>query len=310
MAVAEAAPAPAPAPASPGPAEAIAARSRTAALRRFCRQQPLGAVSLVVILAMMVAGLLSEVVAPYDPLAIDFAGILSPPSWQHWAGTDAFGRDVFSRLIHGSRTALVIGFASSFLGSTIGAVLGAASAYFGGRIDDLIQRLVDILLAFPLIVLALVVVAVLGKGLVLGIDVNLICAIAIPIVPRVARVVRAAALSVRVMPYIDAARAAGYSHVRIVFRHMAPNLVAPYLIMLTAHIAQAILLEASLSFLGLGVAEPTPAWGLMLSGNASDFFREAPWLILFPGLAISLAVFAFNLFGDSLRDWLDPRFKL
>jgi peptide/nickel transport system permease protein len=165
------------------------------------------------------------------------------------------------------------------------------------------------MLSFPIIVLALVVVAVLGKWQVLGIDVNLIFAIAIPIVPNVTRIVRAAALSVRAMPYIDAAKAAGYSHARIIGRHMLPNLMAPYLIMLTAYIAQAILLEASLSFLGLGVAEPTPAWGLMLSGNASDFFAEAPWMALFPGVAISLAVFAFSLFGDALRDWLDPKFK-
>jgi peptide/nickel transport system permease protein len=167
-----------------------------------------------------------------------------------------------------------------------------------------------VMLAFPIIVLALVVVAMLGRNLVGGVDVNLIVAIAIPIVPKVARVVRSAALSIREMPYIDAARAAGFSHTRIIFRHMVPNVSAPFLIMFTAFIAQAILLEASLSFLGLGVTEPTPAWGLMLSGNASDFYREAPWMILFPGLAISVAVFAFNLFGDSLRDWLDPKFKV
>jgi peptide/nickel transport system permease protein len=242
-------------------------------------------------------------------VAIDFASILSAPSWEHWCGTDAFGRDIFSRLIYGARTALVIGFTSSFVGSTLGAILGIASAYFGGRLDSIIQRLMDILLAFPLIVLALVVVAALQRFVVGGVDINLIFAIASPIIPRVARVVRAAALGVRVMPYVDAARAAGYSNSRIIFRHMAPNVVAPYLIMLTAFIAQAILAEASLSFLGLGVQEPTPAWGIMLSGNASDFYREAPWMILFPGLAISIAVFAFNLFGDSLRDFLDPRFK-
>ena len=280
------------------------------ALIEFCRQQPLGAVSFVIIFGMMFAGIFSPWVAPYDPLQIDFASILAAPSWEHWCGTDAFGRDICSRLIYGSRTALVIGFTSSFVGSTIGAVLGVASAYFGGKIDDWIQRFVDILLAFPLIVLALVVVAAFRKAVVGGVDVNLIVAIAIPIIPRVARVVRAAALSVRVMPYVDAARAAGYSHRRIIFRHMAPNVVAPYLIMLTAFIAQAILAEASLSFLGLGVTEPTAAWGLMLSGNAADFYREAPWMILFPGAAISLAVFAFNLFGDSLRDFLDPRFKV
>lgn len=280
------------------------------AVVEFCRQQPLGAISFVVIVVMMFAGVFSQWVAPYNPFDIDFASILAPPSWQHWMGTDAFGRDIFSRVIYGARTALVIGFLSSFIGSTFGAILGAASAYFGGRVDEIIQRFVDILLAFPLIVLALVVVAALGRTMVLNIDINLIFAIAIPIAPRVARVVRSAALSIRVMPYIDAARAAGYSNLRIIGRHMAPNLAAPYLIMLTAHIAQAILLEASLSFLGLGVTEPTPAWGLMLSGNASDFFREAPWMIFFPGLAISLAVFAFSLFGDSLRDYLDPRFKV
>jgi peptide/nickel transport system permease protein len=279
-------------------------------IAEFILQQPLGAISFVVIVAMMFAGIFSEWVAPYDPLQIDFAAILAPPSWEHWCGTDAYGRDICSRLIYGSRTALVIGFTSSFLGSSLGAILGVASAYFGGRIDNIIQRFMDILLAFPLIVLALVVVAALRRFVIGGVDVNLIFAIAIPIIPRVARVVRAAALGVRVMPYVDAARAAGYSNSRIIFRHMAPNVVAPYLIMLTAFIAQAILAEASLSFLGLGVAEPTAAWGLMLSGNAADFYREAPWMILFPGAAISLAVFAFNLFGDSLRDFLDPRFKV
>jgi peptide/nickel transport system permease protein len=281
---------------------------RRSAILDFVRQQPLGAASFLVIFVMMFAGIFADYVSPYDPLGIDFAGILAPPSWDHWGGTDAYGRDILSRIIYGSRTALVIGFSSSFLGSTIGAVLGIASAYFGGRIDDWIQRFVDILLAFPIIVLALVVVAALRKSVLFGIDVNLIYAIAIPIIPRVARVVRAAALSVRVMPYVDAARAAGYSNSRIIFRHMAPNVTAPYLIMFTAFIAQAILLEASLSFLGLGVTEPTPAWGLMLSGNAADFYREAPWMIVFPGLAISITVFAFNLFGDALRDFLDPCF--
>jgi peptide/nickel transport system permease protein len=184
------------------------------------------------------------------------------------------------------------------------------SAYFGGKIDLAIQGVVDVLLSFPIIVLALVVVALLGQGTVLGLDLNLIGAIAIPMAPRVARVVRAAALAIREMPYVDAARAAGYSHARIIFRHITPNIAAPYLIMLTASVGQAILLEASLTFLGLGVTEPRPAWGLMLSSSAADFYREAPWMILFPGLAISLAVFAFNLFGDSLRDWLDPKLKV
>ena len=282
---------------------------RRGPLVQFARAQPLGVVALLVILAMAFAGIFAELVAPLDPLDIDFAAMLGAPSATHWAGTDAFGRDILSRLIYGARTALSIGFLSSMVGCTLGAAIGVASAYFGGRIDDVIQRITDILLSFPIVVLALVVVAMLGRKLVLGIDLNLIVAIAIPIVPKVIRVVRAAALTVREMPYVDAARAGGFSHARIIFRHMAPNVAAPYLIMLTAYIAQAILLEASLSFLGLGVAEPTPSWGLMLAGNASDFYREAPWMILFPGFAISLAVFAFNLFGDSLRDWLDPKLR-
>jgi peptide/nickel transport system permease protein len=298
--------------AAPAISVALPAVKRRSAIVDFCRQQPLGAVSFVIIFVMMFAGIFSPWVAPYDPLQISFdpGARLAPPSAAHWFGTDAYGRDIFSRIIYGSRTAMVIGFTSSFVGSTLGAVLGVASAYFGGRIDDWIQRFIDVLLAFPIIVLALVVVAAVRSAVIFDIDVNLIIAIAIPILPRVERVVRAAAMSVRVMPYVDAARAAGYSNTRIIFRHMAPNVVAPYLIMLTAFIAQAILAEASLSFLGLGVTEPTAAWGLMLSGNAADFFDKAPWMILFPGIAISLAVFAFNLFGDSLRDYLDPRFKV
>jgi peptide/nickel transport system permease protein len=280
------------------------------AILSFIVEQPLGALALLVILVMVFAGLLADLVAPYDPVAIDFEAMLGAPSLAHPLGTDAFGRDVLSRIIYGARTALTIGVLSSLIGCTIGAAIGVASAYFGGTIDLVVQRIVDIMLSFPIIILALVVVAILGKGNLLGIDLNLVAAIAVPIVPNVARVVRSSALAIRQMPYIDAARAAGYGHRRIIFRHMAPNVAAPFLIMFSAFIAQAILLEASLSFLGLGVTEPTPAWGLMLSGHAADFYREAPWMILFPGIAISLSVFAFNLFGDSLRDWLDPRLKL
>ena len=287
-----------------------AAPKRHSALAMFCLAQPLGAISGVAIAIMLFGGVFADFVAPYDPLTIDFGAMLAPPSWEHWMGTDAFGRDIFSRVIFGARTALTIGFFASLMGCVSGAMIGVASAYFGGRIDMIVQRFIDVILSFPIIVLALVVVAMLGRNQIAGVDINLIFAIAIPIVPKVARVVRAASLSIREMPYIDAARAAGFSHSRIIFRHMVPNVAAPFLIMFTAFIAQAILLEASLSFLGLGVTEPTPAWGLMLSGNASDFYREAPWMILFPGLAISVAVFAFNLFGDSLRDWLDPKFKV
>ncbi len=277
---------------------------------QFMLHQPLGAAGLLFIVVMTFAAIFAPWVTPYDPLSVDYAGMLAAPSWEHWMGTDSYGRDVFSRIIYGARTALAVGFMASFLGSSIGAVIGVISAYFGGKIDLLIQGIMDILLSFPIIVLALVVVAMLGQKIILGVDVNLIVAIGIPMVPRVARVVRASALAIRELPYIDAARAAGFSNTRIIFRHMVPNVVAPYLIMLTAYVAQAILSEASLSFLGLGVTEPTASWGLMLSGSAADFYQQAPWMIVFPGLAISLAVFAFNLFGDSLRDWLDPKIKI
>lgn len=277
---------------------------------QFIVHQPLGAAGLAIIIVMMVCAALAPWVAPYDPLAVDYGAMLMGPSAAHWLGTDSFGRDVLSRIIHGARTALAIGFVASLWGSTVGAIIGVVSAYFGGKIDLVTQRIMDVLLSFPIIVLAITVVAVLGKYIVLGIDVNLIIAIGLPMVPKVARVVRSSALAIRELPYVDAARAAGYSHMRIIFRHILPNVVAPYLIMLTAFVAQAILAEASLSFLGLGVTEPTPSWGLMLSGAAADFYQQAPWMIVFPGIAISLAVFAFNLFGDSLRDWLDPKMKI
>jgi len=270
----------------------------------FCRAQPLGAIGAAIILLMLVVGSLAPLLAPYDPVINSFSAMLSPPSMQHWLGTDAFGRDVLSRLIYGSRTALLVGFGASVLGATLGAVIGVASAYFGGRIDLYTQRVMDIFLSFPLIVLALALVAILGNSLP-----NLITAIMIPMIPRCALVIRASALAIREMPYVDAARAAGFGHTRIILRHMLPNVMAPYLIMLTAFLGQAILAESSLSFLGLGVQEPTAAWGLMLRGAAVEFAETAPWMAIFPGVAISLAVFAFNLFGDSLRDALDPRLR-
>jgi peptide/nickel transport system permease protein len=276
----------------------------------FVTQQPLGAGGLIFIFLMALCAAFAQWVAPYDPLTVDYAAQLAAPSREHWLGTDSFGRDVASRIIYGARTALAIGFIASLVGSTLGAIIGVVSAYFGGKVDLIIQGIMDVLLSFPIIVLAITVVAILGNNVVLGIDVNLIVAIALPMLPRVERVVRASALAIRELPYVDAARAAGFSHTRIIFRHIVPNVVAPYLIMLTAFVAQAILAEASLSFLGLGVTEPTPSWGLMLSGAAADFYQQAPWMIVFPGIAISLGVFAFNLFGDSLRDWLDPKIKL
>jgi peptide/nickel transport system permease protein len=275
-----------------------------ATVTAFARRRPLGTLGAAVVLIMLLVAVFATVLAPYDPLVVDFAAMLRRPSAEHWLGTDAFGRDVLSRLIYGSRTALIVGFVAAFFGASAGAVLGVGSAYFGGRIDLYLQRLMDIFISFPLIILALAMVAILGNSLP-----NVITAITIPMIPRSALVIRSSALAIREMPYVDAARAAGFGHARIILRHMLPNVMAPYLILLTAFLGQAILLEASLSFLGLGVQEPIAAWGLMLRGAAVQFAETAPWMAIFPGLAISLSVFAFNLFGDSLRDALDPKLR-
>ncbi|MBC8049280.1 MAG: ABC transporter permease [Chitinophagales bacterium] len=296
--------------ATPGAPPAPIVKKRPPVIVDFARSQPLAAFSMFFILTLVFASIFAKWIAPYDPFALDFAVMLQGPSKEHWFGTDNFGRDVFTRVLYGAQTALMIGILASFFGSILGGVIGVVSGFFSGRFDFIVQRFIDVLLSFPIIVLAVVAVAMLGKFLVFGVDLNLVVAIAIPIVPKVARVVRASALTIREMPYIDAARASGFGPARIIFRHMTPNVFAPFIILFAAFVAQAILLEASLSFLGLGVTEPTPAWGLMLSGNAADFYREAPWMIIFPGLAISVTVFAFNLFGDGLRDYLDPKFKL
>jgi peptide/nickel transport system permease protein len=275
--------------------------------REFVTRRPLGAVGLALMLMMIVAAALADKIAPYDPTALSFKDLLAPPSPEHLFGTDNFGRDVFTRVLFGARTALLVGFTASLVGCTLGLVLGIVGAYVGGRTDEIIQRLMDVLLSFPLIVIAIAVVAALGTGEdKIG---NVIAAITVPIIPRVSRVVRSSALSVVQMPYIEATRSVGTRAVRIMFRHIAPNVFAPYLIMMTAFLGQAILLEASLSFLGLGVFEPTPSWGLMLRGAGMQFLERAPWLAIAPGVAISMAVFGFNLFGDSLRDALDPRLR-
>jgi peptide/nickel transport system permease protein len=274
------------------------------ALGRLVRGYPLGAFGAGVLLVMTLAALGAPWLAPYDPLATDYATVIRPPSVEHWLGTDHFGRDVLSRLIFGARTALLVGLVSSVVSATLGSLVGAATAYFGGMTDLLVQRLTDILLSFPLIILAIAVVAVLGAG-----TGQVIAAIIVPMVPRATRVVRASALAVRQMPYVEAAHSLGMGPLRVIGRHLLPNVVAPYLIILTAFLAEVIVLEASLSFLGLGVVEPTPAWGLMLRDFAGHYAEAAPWLPLSPGLAICLGVFGFNLLGDAVRDALDPRLR-
>lgn len=279
-------------------------KSLGAKLWGLCRRQPLGAAGALVVIAMIVMAVFANYISPYDPEAASFENMLTAPNADYWFGTDQFGRDILTRLIYGARTALFVGFTCAIIGATGGLILGVASAYFGGKFDLIVQRIMDVFMAFPLIILALAVVATLGTGIQ-----NVIIAITIPFIPQCARVVRSSALSIREIPYVDAARACGFSNARIILRHMAPNVMAPYLIMLTTFVGQAILLEASLSYLGLGVQEPTPAWGLMLQGGAEEYAESAPWVPIFPGIAISLAVFGFNLFGDALRDLLDPKLR-
>jgi len=274
------------------------------AMAKFVRTKPLGAAGAVVIVSMMVVAALAKTLAPFDPYVGDYSLQFAPPSIEHWLGTDEFGRDMLTRIMYGARIALFVGFTASFAGCSIGALLGVLSAYSGGTIDLLIERVMDVLLAFPQLILALAIASMLGPEVQ-----NVVIAIAIPIVPRVARVVRSAALSVKENPYVEAVQALGASRRRVVLQHIAPNIMAPYLIMLTAQLGSAILAEAALSYLGLGAAEPTPSWGLMLSGSAPMYAEKAPWIAVFPGVAISLGVFGFNLFGDSLRDALDPKLR-
>jgi peptide/nickel transport system permease protein len=274
------------------------------ATTKFIMTKPLGAVGGFIILVMIFAAFFAPQIAPYDPYELNQSLQFGAPSLSHPFGTDEFGRDLFTRIIYGAKIALIIGFSASLLGATGGAIVGVVSAYIGGKTDLLIQRIVDIMLAFPLLILALAIVSVLGRS-----TTNLVIAIAIPVIPRTARIVRSSALSAKELVYVEAARAVGSSHIRVMFRHIIPNIMAPYLIILTAQLGSAILTEASLSFLGLGTAEPTPSWGLMLSGGAPLYAEKAPWVAIFPGLAISLAVFGFNLLGDSLRDALDPRLR-
>jgi peptide/nickel transport system permease protein len=262
-----------------------------AVLVRFCRKKPLGAVGGAIMLVMLLVAVFAAALATHDPIATSAAATLAPPSAAH-------------RLIWGTRVSLIVGVASTLLGSFFGGVIGLLSGYFGGKVDLIIQRLLDILQGLPLLVLALVMAAALGPSIP-----NVVVAISIPIMPRAARVIRASVLSIREMQYVEAARALGLLHLRIAFRHVMPNTIGPFIVLMTAQLGSAILTEAALSFLGLGVPEPYPSWGRMLSVSAAEYAQKAPYLVLFPGIAISLAVFASNLLGDALRDTLDPRLR-
>jgi peptide/nickel transport system permease protein len=270
--------------------------------RFFARQHVLGTVGLVIMIVFVLAAIFADVICRYSPLSVDSAHALARPSLDHWMGTDSFGRDVFARIVHGARISLAVGIGSTALGGIFGVMIGLASGYLSGWVDLVFQRITDILQALPLLVLALVMTAALGPSLP-----NVIIAIAIPLIPVVARVIRANTLALRELPFIEAAKSIGMSETRIALRHVLPNTLAPLIVLATAQLGSTILTEASLSFLGLGIPEPYPSWGRMLSESSAEYVRTAPWLVIFPGIAISLAVFGTNLFGDALRDVLDPR---
>ena len=271
---------------------------------RFVRKKPLGAAGGALMLVMLVTAVFAELLQTHDPIATDAAYTLGPPSLEHLLGTDHLGRDIYSRIVHGARISLVVGVASTLMGSVLGGIIGLLSGYVGGKTDLVTQRILDILQGLPLLVLALVMSAALGPSVQ-----NVVIAISIPIIPRAARVIRSSVLSIREMQYIEAARALGARHLRIAFRHILPNTIGPFIVLCTAQLGSAILVEATLSYLGLGVPEPYPSWGRMLSVSAAEYAQKAPHLVLFPGIAISLAVFASNLLGDALRDTLDPRLR-
>jgi len=273
-------------------------------LLRFCRKKPLGAAGGVIMLLIAFAATFANVLQTHDPIATDAAVTLARPSAPHWLGTDHLGRDIYSRILHGARVSLLVGLGSTLVASLLGGVIGLLSGYVGGKTDLVAQRIMDILQGLPLLVLALVMAAALGPSIP-----NVILAISIPIMPRAARVIRSSVLSIREFQYVEAARALGLTHLRIAFRHILPNTVGPFIVLGTAQLGSAILTEAALSFLGLGVPEPYPSWGRMLSVSAAEYAQKAPHLVLFPGIAISLAVFGANLLGDALRDTLDPRLR-
>jgi len=273
-------------------------------LLRFARNKPLGAAGAVLIVALVLTAIFADVISPYDPIATKPAKMLTAPSSEYFLGSDQLGRDLLSRLIHGSRISLYVGILAVCLGTAAGTALGIIGGYMGRTLDLVIQRVMDALMAFPLLVLAMALVAMLGPSLN-----NVTIALAIVLTPGSSRVVRGAVLSVRENQYIEAARSIGASDRRIIWRHVLPNVTAPIIVLVSIQLGGAILVEASLSFLGLGTPPPAPSWGGMLSGAARSFFQIAPWLAIFPGIAISLAVLGFNLLGDALRDVLDPRMR-
>ena len=278
--------------------------SKTRALWIAIRRKPLGAASAALIVLLVLTAIFADVIAPYDPLAAQPEVRLAPPSWAHLFGTDDIGRDVFSRVIYGSRISLWVGLLAVGIGTLVGMIIGLASGYWEGHLDMVLQRIMDAIQAIPGLMLALAIVSVLKPN-----TTNAMLAIAVVIIPGNSRIVRGAVLSAKQNRYVEAAEALGCRQLHILVLHILPNVTAPILIIASIWFGNAILIEATLSFLGLGTQPPTPSWGLMLSSTGRAFMEQAPWLAIFPGLAISLAVLGFNLFGDTLRDAWDPKLR-
>jgi len=270
----------------------------------FVRRKPLGAAGGLVLVVMLALALLAERVAPYGYDEADIFSRLKAPSEAHWLGTDNLGRDLLSRVIYGARVSMAVGFGGVALGLLLGTAVGLVSGYFGGRLDLVLQRLVDAFMCFPLLLVALTIMALLGPGL--G---NVILTLGLVLGVRDSRVIRSAVLSVKAHLYLEAARALGAAHATMIGRHVLPNILAPIIILGTVNLGAIILTEAALSFLGFGVPPPRPSWGGMLSGAGLVHMLRAPWLALWPGVALSLAVFGANMLGDALRDVLDPRLR-
>jgi ABC-type dipeptide/oligopeptide/nickel transport system permease subunit len=285
-------------------AEATVTLNRARALWDTLKRKPLGSVSAALIVVLVLTAIFADVLAPYDPLATAPEIRLQAPSRTHLFGTDDIGRDVLSRVIHGARISLWVGLLAVGIGTAVGMVIGLVCGYFEGRLDLVLQRVMDALQAIPGLVLALAIVSVLKPN-----TTNAMIAIAMVIIPGNARIVRGAVLSAKQNRYVEAAQAIGCRHPRIIGSHILPIVTAPILIIASIWLGNAILIEASLSFLGVGTQPPDPSWGLMLSSTGRAFMEQAPWLAIFPGLAISLAVFGFNLFGDTLRDAWDPKLR-
>lgn len=272
--------------------------------RRFARTSPIGAVAAIFLVVLVVVTIFAGQIAPYHPLEADFSALRHPPSAQHWLGTDNLGRDVLSRLIHGGRISLAVALVSTLLSKVIGFSWGVMTGYLGANFDLVSQRIVDVLLAFPGIILAMLLLAALGGGFS-----TVVIAITLLGIAGTVRVIRSVVLSVKEMAYVESAQAVGASSTRVMAQHIAPQCVAPILVLTSASLGGAIFAEAALSFLGLGIPQPNPSWGNMLGGILANQFRPQWWLVIYPGLTITLTILAFNLLGDALRDHLDPKLR-